>query len=62
MILWRHIEKILRKVPKRLASTRLGEFQARAAFIRTEIAPRAQAARNTRRCWRRVLSSWQARS
>ena len=61
MILWRHVEKIMRKVPKRLASTRLDEFKARAAFIRTEVAPKAQAVRNSRRWWRRLLSSRQAR-
>ncbi|HEX5213718.1 MAG TPA: hypothetical protein VFW22_18495 [Pseudolabrys sp.] len=61
VVLWRHIEKILRKVPRRLASTRLDEFRVRAAFIRTEVAPKAQAARNSRRWWRRLLSSRQAR-
>jgi hypothetical protein len=50
MILWRRIEKILRAVPARLRSTRLAEFEARAAFMRTEVAPKARAARATR--WR----------
>jgi len=31
MILWGRIEKTMRKVPRRLASKRLSEFQARAA-------------------------------
>lgn len=61
MIMWRRIEKILRKVPKRLTSTRRDEFRARAAFIGTEVAPKAQAVRNSRRWWRRLLSSRQAR-
>jgi hypothetical protein len=45
MILWRRVEKIMRKVPKRLASTRLAEFRARAAFMRAQVKPQARAAR-----------------
>jgi hypothetical protein len=56
MILWRCVEKTLRKTPKRLASTRLAEFQARAAFMRQEVAPKARAARASRRWWRRLRS------
>jgi len=56
MILWRRIEKILRKAPKRLASTRLDEFKARGAFIRTEVAPKARATRTSYR-WRRPWRS-----
>ena len=33
MILWRRIERIMRKAPKPLRSTRLAEFEARAAFM-----------------------------
>jgi hypothetical protein len=52
MILWRLVEKVMRKVPKRLASTRLAELQARGAFMRNEVASKARAARSRRR-WRR---------
>ena len=51
VILWRRVEKTMRKVPKRLASTRHAELQARCAFMRAEVAPKARAAR--RRRWRR---------
>lgn len=51
MILWRRVEKFMGKVPKRLASTRLAELQARGAFMRAQVAPKARAAR--RRRWRR---------
>ncbi len=61
MIMWRCIEKILRKVPKRFASTRLDEFRARAAFIRAEVLPKARAVRESRRWWRRLLPSQQRR-
>jgi hypothetical protein len=56
MILWRHIAKILRKVPKRFTSTRLDEFKARAAFMRLEVAPKARAVRRQHRWWRRSRS------
>lgn len=57
MILWRHVEKIIRKTPRRFASTRLDEFHARAAFIRAEVAPKARAARASHRWWRRWRST-----
>ncbi len=41
MILWRRVEKILRKTPLRLRSTRFAEFERRGAFMRAEVAPRA---------------------
>ena len=41
MILWRRVEKILRKTPLRLRSTRFAEFESRGAFMRAEVAPRA---------------------
>lgn len=53
MVLWRHIEKIMRKVPKKLASTRLDELKARRDFFRAEVAPKARAALLNRRWWRR---------
>jgi hypothetical protein len=37
-ILWRRVEKILRKPPAWLRSTRLAEFEARGNFMRTEVA------------------------
>jgi hypothetical protein len=43
MILWRRVEKILRKTPLRLRSTRFAELERRGAFMATEIAPRASA-------------------
>ena len=58
MILWRCIEKIMLKVPKRLRSTRAAEFAARAAFIRLEVAPKARAVRASHRWWRR----WRAKT
>jgi hypothetical protein len=58
MILWRQIEKILRKTPQRLASTRLDEFKARGAFMRLEVAPKARAVRAGHRWWRR----WRAKT
>jgi hypothetical protein len=45
MILWRRVEKIMRKVPERFASTRRDAFAARAAFMREKVAPLARAAR-----------------
>ena len=58
MILWRHVEKIIRKTPPRFASTRLDEFRAGAAFIRMEVAPKARAVRAGHRWWRR----WRAKT
>ena len=44
MILWQQVETIFRKVPKDLASTRLVELEARAAFMRNEVLSKARAA------------------
>jgi hypothetical protein len=55
MILWRCVEKVMRKVPKRFASTRRDEFAVRGAFMRAEVAPKARAARARRRWWKRWL-------
>ncbi len=41
MIVWRRVEKILRKAPLKLRSSRFAEFERRGAFMRAEIAPRA---------------------
>ena len=57
MILWRRIERIMRKAPKPLRSTRLAEFEARAAFMHREIAPKAHAARKRLRLWSRLWRS-----
>jgi hypothetical protein len=48
VILWRRIEKILRAVPPRLRSTRLAEFEARAAFMHKEVVPKALGGRRWR--------------
>lgn len=53
MIVWRQVEKVMRKVPKRLASTRLSEFEAFGVFMRREVAPKARGLR--RRRWLRLL-------
>jgi hypothetical protein len=44
MILWERVERILRNVPRHLASTRLIDLEARADFMRNEVAPNARAA------------------
>jgi hypothetical protein len=44
-ILWRRIEKILRKTAVRLRSTRFVEFEARTAFMRGEVAAKARESR-----------------
>jgi hypothetical protein len=41
-ILWQRVEKILRKPPARLRSTRFAEFEARGDFIRAEVAAKAR--------------------
>ena len=48
MILWRCVEKILRKAPPRWRSTRFAEFEARASFMRGEVEPPAQKVRAKR--------------
>ena len=50
-ILWQRVEKILRKTPSRLRSTRFAEFETRAAFMHTEVAAKARAARANRPRW-----------
>lgn len=44
MIVWRRVEKIMRKAPARFRSTRFAEFEARAAFMHTEVKPKARQA------------------
>ena len=48
MIVWRCVEKILRKAPPRWRSTRFAEFEARAAFMRGEVEPSARKVRAKR--------------
>lgn len=48
-ILWLRVEKILRKTPAQLRSTRFAEFEARGEFMRTEVAAKAREARARRR-------------
>jgi hypothetical protein len=52
-ILWDCVEKILRKAPQHLRSTRFSELEARGAFMRGEVAAKARAARTAGRAWRR---------
>ncbi len=53
MILWRQVETILRAAPPHLRSTRFAEFEARGAFIRNDVAPKARASRT--RFWPGLL-------
>jgi hypothetical protein len=46
MILWRRVEKILRKPPASLRNTRFAEFEARGSFMRTEVEAKAREARS----------------
>jgi hypothetical protein len=41
MILWQRVEKIMRKAPTRLRSTRFAEFEMRGAFMHGEVESRA---------------------
>jgi hypothetical protein len=54
MIVWRRVEKIMRKAPARFRSTRFAEFEARAVFMHTEVAPKARHAWTNRRLWSRL--------
>jgi hypothetical protein len=53
MIVWRRVEKIMRRAPARFRSTRFAAFEARAVFMHTEIASRARQARRNGRLWLR---------
>jgi hypothetical protein len=48
MILWRCVERILRRTPRRLRSTRFDELMDRAGFMRAEVEPKAREARARR--------------
>jgi hypothetical protein len=45
IILWRCVERMLRRTPPRFRSTRFDEFMARGDFMRTEVEPNARAVR-----------------
>jgi hypothetical protein len=45
MILWRCVERMLRKTPRRFRSTRFDELTKRGDFMRAEVAPKARAVR-----------------
>jgi hypothetical protein len=45
IILWRCIERMLRRTPPLFRSTRFGEYMERSDFMRTEIEPKARAVR-----------------
>ena len=47
MILWHCVERMLRRTPRRLRSTRFDELTKRGEFMRAEIAPKARALRRT---------------
>jgi len=42
MILWRCVERMLRRTPLRLRSTRFDELMNRAGFMRAEVEPKAR--------------------
>jgi hypothetical protein len=46
MILWRCVERMLRRTPRRFRSTRFDELMQRAGFMRTEVEPKARALRS----------------
>jgi hypothetical protein len=48
MILWRCVERMLRRTPLRLRSTRFDELMDRAEFMRAEVEPKAREVRATR--------------
>jgi len=54
MIVWRRVTKIMRKAPVRFRSTRFAEFEARAVFMHTEVAPKARQAWTDGRLWSRL--------
>jgi hypothetical protein len=46
MILWRCVERMLRRTPRDLRSTRFDELMKRGDFMRAEVEPRARARRS----------------
>jgi hypothetical protein len=50
MIVWRCVERMLRKTPPGLRSTRFDELMKRADFMRAEVEPKARALRARRIC------------
>jgi hypothetical protein len=57
MIIWRCVEKIMHLAPVGFRSTRFAEFEARAAFMRAEVEPKARQTRAENRLWSRLLRS-----
>ena len=45
IILWRCVERMLRRAPPRLRSTRFNELMKRGDFMRAEVEPKARAVR-----------------
>jgi hypothetical protein len=54
-ILWQRVEEYLRATPPNLHSTRFGELEKRGAFIREEVAAKAQAVLGARSIWEKIL-------
>ncbi len=54
MILWRCVEKILLRAPRHLRSSRFAELGGRGAFMASEVAPKAEAARRNAPLWSRL--------
>jgi hypothetical protein len=52
MILWRCVERMLRRTPLRLRCTRFDELMDRATFMRAEVEPKAREARARTAFWR----------
>jgi hypothetical protein len=48
MVLWRCVERMLRKTPLRLRSTRFDELMRRGDFMRAEVEPKARRGRQLR--------------
>ncbi len=55
MIVWRRVERYLRRAPARFRSTRFAELEARAGFMYNEVAPMARRAMATKGLWSRIL-------
>jgi hypothetical protein len=55
MIVWRRVERYLRRVPARFRSTRFAELEARARFMHHDVAPKARRVMGTRGLWSRIL-------
>jgi hypothetical protein len=54
MILWRRIDKLLRRTPVRLRSTRFAAYDARAVFMLASVAPLSRSAIERQPLWTRM--------